>query len=740
MHYVKQFDINGVATKQVACIELHGKPNAATEGHVGVLGIDMDSPTHDVYKCCAVNGSIYTWELLSSGMSIINTPQSAGGARWVAFSYDNLKIPRGYVAKAGDLILDNEGYLYQIDAIETIDSYLYCSSEYTGTRFTSYVEKIVKTEFIGEDENGGNIYRQTFEDGYESDFVAPKGRPGTPGESAYDIAVSHGFEGTEEEWLDSISEKELNKNVLKMQSNLDSTTKRVTNLEAAVYGDLAHENEDNSLAYVKDVPTNALPFAEVKAIGGMTRKWNQLFAHRALGLSNTVNGVTLTVNNDGSITLNGQATSRATFGAITNNISVVGGHKYYIDCGDTTIHIGWELSTSEGNGNAQITTAANDLTAVVQLDIFSTTTVFNNKTFFPKIVDLTEIYGAGNEPTSVADCRITSGYEPYDEGSLRSASAEKIESVGVNKFDINNRQLGTIDSNGDWKCEERTETFYRYPFKENTRYTLSGYVKNYNTTGNVRFRVVYTDGTSENTVLLNGSTEWGYRTYTTEAGKTVDRITLWHGDVGYMYIKGGELMINEGTTALPYTPYVKHTLPIPEAVRALDDYGEGIPNTGYYNSATWNEDETRSYKHKSKRIVLDGVNYPVLQVVKYIDLYTLVMAASNTVPNTSVLAAGYASKVNDFEAATNIFINANNYILVTLPDQTITTGAGANSYLQQHPIECIVSQKETVTDISDILPADNLIGVEGGGTLTFKNEYGYDVPSEVTFVTKGASA
>jgi hypothetical protein len=67
MHYVKYFDINGVATKQAGCIELRGKPNAATEGCVGVLGMDMSSPTHDVYKCVAVKGGLYTWELLSSG-------------------------------------------------------------------------------------------------------------------------------------------------------------------------------------------------------------------------------------------------------------------------------------------------------------------------------------------------------------------------------------------------------------------------------------------------------------------------------------------------------------------------------------------------------------------------------------------------------------------------------------------------------------------------------------------------
>ena len=38
-----------------------------------------------------------------------------------------------------------------------------------------------------------------------------------------------------------------------------------------------------------------------------------------------------------------------------------------------------------------------------------------------------------------------------------------------------------------------------------------------------------------------------------------------------------------------------------------------------------------------------------------------------------------------------------------------------------------------VTDISYLITADNLIGVEGGGTLTFENEYGYAVPSEVEY-------
>jgi hypothetical protein len=158
MHYVKQFHINGVDTKQVACIELHGKPNAATEGAVGVLGIDMDSPLHDVYKCVGVNGSIYSWELLSSGLSIMSATISGGGTESVQFPYANLLTPAMYVVKIGDLILDSEGYLYQINALNTT----FCEAKYCGTQVVAF------------------------------------------GKSAYDLAVKNGFEGSEEEWIASL--------------------------------------------------------------------------------------------------------------------------------------------------------------------------------------------------------------------------------------------------------------------------------------------------------------------------------------------------------------------------------------------------------------------------------------------------------------------------------------------------------------------------------------------------------
>ena len=135
MNYVKHFTINGINTTQVGCIELNGKPNGATEGAVGLLGIDVTSPTHDVYKCVAVNGSIYTWELLSSGMSVLSAKTSGEGVETKRFPYSDLRIPNNYIVKICDLILDSEGYLYQIDALESE----YCTTTYTGVSLTEEI-------------------------------------------------------------------------------------------------------------------------------------------------------------------------------------------------------------------------------------------------------------------------------------------------------------------------------------------------------------------------------------------------------------------------------------------------------------------------------------------------------------------------------------------------------------------------------------------------------------------------
>lgn len=53
---------------------------------------------------------------------------------------------------------------------------------------------VISTEYIGQDENGGNIYMQTFDDGSTSTFTAPKGVKGDKGDQG-DIGNT-GVDGT----------------------------------------------------------------------------------------------------------------------------------------------------------------------------------------------------------------------------------------------------------------------------------------------------------------------------------------------------------------------------------------------------------------------------------------------------------------------------------------------------------------------------------------------------------------
>lgn len=197
MAYVKGFDINGINTIQTACIELQAPPNAATEGAVGLLAIDMSSPTKDVYKCVAVNGAIYTWELLSAGMSILSSSETGEGASTKTFTYTSLRMNDNYVVKVGDLILDSLGFLYRITALGNTSCvaeycYLYVNGA-NGVGISSVEQALISDE-------GGGINRITIKltNGNVCSFDVRNGQ------TAYELAVENGYEGTEEEWLDSL--------------------------------------------------------------------------------------------------------------------------------------------------------------------------------------------------------------------------------------------------------------------------------------------------------------------------------------------------------------------------------------------------------------------------------------------------------------------------------------------------------------------------------------------------------
>lgn len=261
MHYVKLFNINGVDTKQVACIELQGPPNAATEGAVGVLGMDVSSPTHEVYRCVAVNGSVYTWELLSAGMSIISATITGEGGMSKVFSYDTLRIPNNYLIKPGDLILDSEGYLYQVNSIggDACDT-TYCGTHIggipSGDKDCTIVVKdgklqlvtesgsvLSEVEFLTSDEE--TIYRNP------NDGVAQVRAIKTVNDT-----LLHLFMGTQAEYdnlpdynkenlfaiiTDDTAKERIEESIEAVDAKVDAVTERVDNVYTGAFADTAED-------------------------------------------------------------------------------------------------------------------------------------------------------------------------------------------------------------------------------------------------------------------------------------------------------------------------------------------------------------------------------------------------------------------------------------------------------------------------------------------------------------------
>ena len=123
----------------------------------------------------------------------------------------------------------------------------------------------------------------------------------------------------------------------------------------------------------------------------------------------TINGVTFTNNRDGTITVNGTATATTTYTFGTDNFPTT--HKYLLSgCPEGGSKSTFNLSNSTNNtvyydtGNGVIFDMTGDDWYQLRILVYSGVTV-NNLTFKPQLFELTEMYRAGNEPTTVAEFR-----------------------------------------------------------------------------------------------------------------------------------------------------------------------------------------------------------------------------------------------------------------------------------------------------------------------------------------------
>lgn len=184
---------------------------------------------------------------------------------------------------------------------------------------------------------------------------------------------------------------------------------------------------------------------QLKEIEGNSVAFNQLA--KTNGISETINGITFTSNNDGSWTVNGTATATAwkEISLRQNNLS---GHKMLLKgCPkgfETGVYLGdaWDTQNYE-NGNGIIYTKPS-ASGTLRIGIGSGVTV-NNIKFYPMWTDLT-LMGLDSITTVEEFNRIFPlTYYPYNAGEIKSTVIKGVKVNGYNLFD-GEWQDGSLDT------------------------------------------------------------------------------------------------------------------------------------------------------------------------------------------------------------------------------------------------------------------------------------------------------
>lgn len=183
---------------------------------------------------------------------------------------------------------------------------------------------------------------------------------------------------------------------------------------------------DDTEAYQKTVPSGA-KMANVKSIGGKTIVWNQLNLNDKNSI--TRDGISFTNNKDGSWTITG--TCSTSNGGSANVLiykfadKFVSGHKYLVKA---------DKYFDENYGFA-LNSATFPLKKAVIIDYAFNPVIFvkdkvtvDNVTMRMNIFDITQMFGAGNEPSTPEEfeAMFPEDYYPYNAGELMSAPVNEV--------------------------------------------------------------------------------------------------------------------------------------------------------------------------------------------------------------------------------------------------------------------------------------------------------------------------
>lgn len=189
--------------------------------------------------------------------------------------------------------------------------------------------------------------------------------------------------------------------------------------------------KNNQYFTYRQSPTQKDGKAKIRGIRGKTLVWNQL--NTSTGISKTDKGITFTNLENGFFTIVGTATDDVYFDFKTERIDYKAGHKYAI------------LGITAGTYNTYYfrifgSNYDGSYIANVETDDYWTPRIYIKKDAVvnlkvaPAVYDLTLMFGAGKEPSTVKEFTdlFPLPYYKYDAGSLLDFTGTKVKTTGKN--------------------------------------------------------------------------------------------------------------------------------------------------------------------------------------------------------------------------------------------------------------------------------------------------------------------
>lgn len=378
---------------------------------------------------------------------------------------------------------------------------------------------------------------------------------------------------------------------------------------------ITHQFEtDSETAYQKTVPTGG-KLMSVKNIGGRSIVWNQLYKKFGYVGGSTLNCKSIFKSDNYLLRVDYSVSENTKVYLYFRAAKYTAGTNRQIvkDITAGSGKISWitsPLGEHSDGGDFGVFRLVTDSDGNQKLD----TSPFSNYEIF----DLTQMFGIGNEPTSVEEfeAMFPNNYYQYNAGEIITADTESVVEQGKNLLNADDYYAAYKQSDGSYLNNSSDFAGINIPIGNYIGKTLIATLKaTVSSQPTSFFWLARINGTR-----IESSYEKGERVLANTTGiaklavtpKTQNDTLAMSFGQGRGDVIVRDIQIELGDTPTAYAPFHRNEYPIPEAIRALPGYGvEG--NAVDYEAKTYTQNNA-----------IDGTEIKALDTPIITDISTLI--------------------------------------------------------------------------------------------------------------------